>query len=117
MQKYYILNITIYMRRNKRYLIQTRSQAITSGSILPKVHGVDKWVNLNVKPEKANNKVISYTSKSHVNTESKDQYHVKPRKGQGRAGIKKKMLRFLCLNHMLKQNNQNYCQEEDISYK
>ena len=31
---------------------------------------------------------------SHVSTESKDQYHVKPKLGQGRAGIKKKMPRF-----------------------
>ena len=31
---------------------------------------------------------------SHASTEPQNQYNVKPRLGQGRAGIKKKMLRF-----------------------
>ena len=32
---------------------------------------------------------------SHNSTETKGQYHVKPRLGQDRAGIKKNVLRFL----------------------
>ena len=43
------------------------------------------------KTRKTNNKASSYTS---TIIESKDQYLVKPRLGQGRSVIKKKMLRF-----------------------
>ena len=75
-------------------MIQTRSQAKTNGSILPEVHGVDKGVDPNVKPEKQIIKPLVTPVQLHVHTESKDQYHVKPRIGQGKAGIKKKMLRF-----------------------
>ena len=35
-----------------KYLIQKRSQSKSSGIILPAVHGVDKGINLSVKPEK-----------------------------------------------------------------
>ena len=43
-----------YLHENeqKSYLIPTRSQAMTSGTILPKVHEVDKGVDPNIKPEK-----------------------------------------------------------------
>ena len=42
---------------------------------------------------------------SHVLTESKGQYHVKPRLGQGRTGIKKNVLRFPISWLMINQNN------------
>ena len=70
-------------------MIQTRSQTNTSGT---KVHGVDR-VNPNVQPEKQIIKAV-VAPQSHVSTESKDQYHIQPRLGQGRAGTKKKILRF-----------------------
>ena len=76
----------IHENEQKRCLIQTKSQAKTSHTISLKVHGVEKGVDPNVKP------VV--TPQCHVSTESKDQYHVKPRLGQDKAGIKKKMLRF-----------------------
>ena len=38
----------IYENEQKRYLIKTRSQAKTSGTVLPKVHGVDKGIDSNV---------------------------------------------------------------------
>ena len=38
--------------RKSRYLIQTLSQAKTSGIKLPEVQGVDKGVDPSVKPEK-----------------------------------------------------------------
>ena len=85
----------IHENEQKRYLIQTRSQGKTSGTILPKVHGIDKGVDPNVQLEKQIIKPVVTPVQSHVSTESKDQYHVKPRMGLGRAGIKKKMLRFL----------------------
>ena len=74
--------------------MKARSQAITSDTILPKVHGVDKGVDLNVKPEKQIIKPLVTPVQSHVSTESKDQYHVTPRIGQGRADIKKIIIRF-----------------------
>ena len=83
----------IHESEQKKCLIQTRSQSKTNGTISPKVHGVDQGVDPNIKPEKQIIKPL-VMSQLHVPIESKDQYHVKPRLGQGRAGIKKKMLRF-----------------------
>ena len=37
---------------NEKYLIQTRSQAKSSGIKLPEVHGMGKNLDLNLKPEK-----------------------------------------------------------------
>ena len=80
----------------KRYLIQTRSQTRISGTILPKVHYVDEGVDSNMKPEKQiiESLVTVAPIELHVSNESKDQYHVKPRLGQGWAVIKNTMLRF-----------------------
>ena len=60
------------------YLVQTRSQAKSSGIKLPKVHGMRKNLDSNIKPEKQHANPI----KSSV---------VKPRIGQGRAGLKRKI--------------------------
>ena len=38
--------------KESRYLIQTQSQAKTSGIKLPEVHGINKGVDPSVKPEK-----------------------------------------------------------------
>ena len=35
-----------------KYLVQTRSQAYTSGMTLPEVHGVDEGIDPNVQPER-----------------------------------------------------------------
>ena len=35
-----------------KYLVQTRSQAKSSGIILPKVHGINKGIDPNIRPEK-----------------------------------------------------------------
>ena len=83
----------IHKNEQKRYLIQMTSQAKTSGIVLPKVHGVDQGVDPNIKPEKQVIKPL-VTPQSHFPTDAKDQYHVKQKLGQGRVGIKKKMLRF-----------------------
>ena len=37
---------------NRKYLVQTHSQAETSGTKLPEVHGVEKGLNPNLRPEK-----------------------------------------------------------------
>ena len=78
----------IHENEQKRYMIQTRSQARTSGTILPKVHGVDKGVDSNIQPEKTKNKASSYTSSTCFY--SKDQFDVKPRLGQGRTVIRRR---------------------------
>ena len=36
---------------NSKYLVQMHSQAKTSGTKLPEVHGVEKSLNLNLRPE------------------------------------------------------------------
>ena len=46
-------NIDICKRNDEKYLIQTHSQAKTSGTKLPEVHGVRKELNPNLRPEKA----------------------------------------------------------------
>ena len=40
------------MGNESRYLVQTHSQAKDSGIKIPEVHGVDKGINPNIKPEK-----------------------------------------------------------------
>ena len=61
----------------ENYLVQTRSQARSSGIKLPKVHGMGRNLDLNIKPEKQHANPIK------VSTE-------KPCIGQGRAGVKRK---------------------------
>ena len=46
---YQILDDNYY---NKKYLVQTRSQAKSSGTKLPEVHGVGKNLDPSLKPEK-----------------------------------------------------------------
>ena len=88
--KYY----NIHENEQKRYLFEMRSQAKTIETVLPKVHAIDKGVDPNVRPEKVIIMPVVTSVQSHVPTESTDQCHVKPRLGQGRAGIKKKMVRL-----------------------
>ena len=61
----------------ENYLVQTRSQARSSGIKLPEVHGMGKNLDPNIKPEKQHADPI----KGSV---------VKPCIGQGRAGLKRK---------------------------
>ena len=60
-----------------RYLVQTHSQAKDSGIKLPEVHGVDKVINPDIKPER---QVLK--SQNSAN---------KPKLGQGREGLRKEM--------------------------
>ena len=69
--------------KESRYLIQTWSQAKTSGMKLPEVHGEDKGVDPSVKPEK---QILKPTK---LVTEPNPQS--KPRIGWGRAGLGRKM--------------------------
>ena len=62
---------------NEKYLIQTRFQAKTSGTKLPEVHGVQKGLDPNLRPEKQH--TIPKQGKSE-----------RLQMGQGRAGSKRK---------------------------
>ena len=67
--------------KEEKYLVQTRLQAKSSGITLPAVHGVDKGIDPNIRPEKQVIKPI-------ISSEVKSVSETKPRLCQGRAGIK-----------------------------
>ena len=73
--RYKILNDNYY--NIEKYLIQTISQAKSSGIKLPEAHGMGKNLNPNIKPEK-----------QHAN--SKQGSVKRPHTGQGRAGLRTK---------------------------
>ena len=61
----------------ENYLVQTRSQAGSSGIKLPEVHGMGKKLDPNIKPEKQHaNPIKGSIEKPHI--------------GQGRTGLKRK---------------------------
>ena len=64
-------------KNEKKFLIQTHSQAKTSGTKLPEIHGVRKELNLNLRPEK------QHAMPKKGMTE-------KPRIGKRRAGLRRK---------------------------
>ena len=70
-------NINIHERNDEKYLIQTCSQAKTSGTKLPEVHGVRKELNPNLRPEKQH-------------AMPKQGITEKPRISQGRAGLRRR---------------------------
>ena len=91
------LTKTIDLRTDK-YLVQTRSQAKSSGIKVPEVQGVNKGLILHVKPEKSVAVLIACPIPPTHYTPSTDQRLPtnavpplpKPRIGQGRAGIRRK---------------------------
>ena len=68
-------------REEGKYLVQTRSQAKSSGMTLPEVHGIDKGTDQNIGLEKQFIRQI-------ISSKAKSISQIKPRSGQGRAGIK-----------------------------
>ena len=67
-----------------KYLVQTGSQVKSNGISLPKGHGVEKGLDPNVLPEIQIIKPI-------VTSEVKGTSQIKPRLGQGRAGLRWKI--------------------------
>ena len=49
---YKILESNLEKFSNEKYLVQTHSQAKSSGIKLPEVHGIEKSLNPNLRPEK-----------------------------------------------------------------
>ena len=73
----------------EKYLVQTQSQAKSSGIKLLEVHGLSKGLNPNIQPEKQVMKPVISKVKEIPQT--------KPRLGQGRVGLRQKSLRLLIL--------------------
>ena len=78
-EKYYNFDST---KVGDKYLVQTRSQAKASGVKLPEVHGIEKSLDLHVKPERWKSVNPPMDKRPPVS---------KPRTGQGRAGIRRKV--------------------------
>ena len=90
---YKVLENKFYLENNfcnDKYLIQTRSQAKSSGIKLLEVHGVRKNLNPNLKPEKQH-------------TLPKQGSLERPHIGQGRAGSRSK--RPDPINHAINQTS------------
>ena len=67
-----------------RYLVQTQSQTEYSGIKLPDVHGIGKGLDPKIQLENQAIKPI-------LDTKVKETSQIKPRTGQGRAGLKCKI--------------------------
>ena len=65
-----------------KYLVQTRSQAKSSPVSLPEVHGIGKGLDPHVRPEKQKPLSPWTDIRAHV---------YKPRIGQGRAGVRRRV--------------------------
>ena len=86
---YQVLHEKYY--NTEKYLVQTQSQARSSGIKLPEVHGMGKNLDPNIKPEKQHANPIKGSRE-------------KPSIGQGRAGIEKKKISHQ-LNHNFHHQN------------
>ena len=91
------------MTENYKYLVQTRSQAKSSGVKVPEVHGMEKSLVPHVKPERQ--KPVNLPT-------DKIPPIPKPRIGQGRARIRRKtrvILPHKCQYKYLPQKQQHHC--------
>ena len=70
------------MKVGDKYLVQTRSQAKSSRVKFPEVHGIEKGLDLHVRPERQ--KTISSLTDMRPPIS-------KPRIGQGRAGVRRRV--------------------------
>ena len=88
---------SVRQKKNK-YLIQTRSKAKSSGIKVPEIHGVNRGLNPHVKPERQKPLPIPPTCSlpttnlaQHINKGLPTHPIPKPRIGQGRAGLGRKI--------------------------
>ena len=86
---FYQIDNKINQPRNDRYLVQTRSQVKSSGIKLPEIHSANKGLDLHVQPGKQR----SFPSLPIQTIDKGLPTHPipKPRIGQGRAGIRRKV--------------------------
>ena len=95
---FYQINNEINQSKTNKYLIQTRSQAKSSGIKVPGIHGAKKGLNPHVKPGKQR-PLPSLPTHSlpltllvhHIDKGLPTHPIPKPRIGQGRAGLRRKV--------------------------
>ena len=83
---FYRIDNEINLPRKDKYLVQTRSQVRSSGIRLPEIHGANKALNPHVQPGKQKSFPIQT-----VNKGMPTHPIPKPRIGQGRAGLRRKV--------------------------
>ena len=95
---FYQINNEIDQPKTNEYLVQTRSQAKSSGIKIPEIHGANKGLNLHVKLGKQRPLPSLPTHSSpptllvhHVDKGLPTHPIPKPRIGQGRAGLRRKV--------------------------
>ena len=95
---FYRIDNEINLPRKDRYLVQTRLQVKSSGIRLPEIHGVNKGLDPHVQLGKQRSSPIQT-----INRRLPTHPIPKPRIGQGRAGLKRKVntLQPIPLPHQL----------------
>ena len=83
---FYHIDNEINLPRKDKYLVQTRSQVRSSGIRLPEIHGANKGLDPHVQPGKQKSFPIQT-----VNKGMPTHPIPKPRIGQGRAGLRRKV--------------------------
>ena len=83
---FYHIDIEINLPRKDKYLVQTRSQVRSSGIRLPEIHGANKGLDPHVQPGKQKSIPIQT-----VNKGMPTHPIPKPKIGQGRAGLRRKV--------------------------
>ena len=83
---FYRIDNEINLPRKDKYLVQTRSQVRSSGIRLPEIHGMHKSLDPHVQPGKQKTLPIQT-----VNKGTPTHPIPKPRIGQGRAGLRRKV--------------------------
>ena len=83
---FYRIDNEINLPRKDKYLVQTRSQVRSSGIRLPEIHGANKGLDPHVQPGKQKSFPIQT-----VNKGMPTHPIPKPRIGQGRAGLRRKV--------------------------
>ena len=94
-------------KKESRYLIQTRSQDKPSGIKLPDIHGVDKGVDPSVKLEKQILKPTKLATEPNAQS--------KPRLGQGRAGLRRKIKIPVQTQPQIQTSGVNQVKEKTLS--
>ena len=95
---FYHIDNEINLPRKDKYLVQTRSQVKSSGIRLPEIHRVNKGLDPHMQPGKQKSSPILT-----INRRPPTHPIPKPRIGQGRAGLKRKVnsLQPIPLPHQL----------------
>ena len=95
---FYHIDNEIILPRKDKYLVQTKLQVRSSGVRLPEIHGVNKGINPHIKPERQRplptlpTQSIPPTHTTQPVDKGLPTHPIpKPRIGQGRAGLRKKI--------------------------